>query len=506
MSPKISADIPVVNVLLTEDRGTIVRRGVVDWPGGSGTVVVDGLAPVLVDASMQPTVDVGEIGKCIIHRSWQQTDLSEMAETAQQRKDLRDQLLRNVAHQHRHQRRVDAMFKTYIETIAATASANQGEVSVWAENIASLHERRIQRGDVTCSVQADLNEVERAFKDIQASLETLRGQWHLTARVEIALDAGEGPVNVSLQYVVPAAMWRPTYRAALRGDTVTLTAQATLWQRTGEDWPAVNIALSTARPSTGAHLPPLYTDRLQLRDKTAEERRVIQAQTWSQSVQQTALTENEGLPGVDDGGETRELATAQPMAIPSTGRPHRATVTEESVTAVVEYRCYPAQSTHVYRVAEFTNPLPHPLLAGPVTLVADGGPCGTGEIPFVAEGEAFSLSFGSADEVSVDYKRTTETEDRLMATDHKWFIQEVVLTNTGGEDITTEVVMRTPVSELAQVKVIVDTEERSSKNMTGPDEQGHVRWTVTVPSMRQTRRKLAFRVEKKSNVQLPDFW
>ena len=42
--------------------------------------------------------------------------------------------------------------------------------------------------------------------------------------------------------------------------------------------------------------------------------------------------------------------------------------------------------------------------------------------------------------------------------------------------------------------------------MQGPDAQGFVRWEVSLPPGEAVSRRVAFRVDKASNVQLPDFW
>ena len=498
--------VAVHEVLLTEDRGMIHRRGVLLWPGGAGVITIEGVAPVLVDASLQITADVGVIGRVAVRRSWAGEDTTALAETARDRREVVVALNVRLARLQQRRERAGSLLGTLAKCISAAAAAGEGDAARWTTDLERIHERFLDNIEAESDVADEHTEAAESLAKIAAAMEAAGKQWRLRARVEIALEAPAGEVVVSLRYLVPAALWRPAYRATLSEDGVELCAQASIWQRTGEDWPAVPVTLSTARPSTGATLPPLYTDPLGLRDKTAIERRVIQAQSWDQAIKTASLTEEEGLPGVDDGGETRTLTTARPLAVPSNGRPHRANIATATCGATVRYRCMPEQAALVFREVELVNPLPHPLLAGPVTLVAEGGACGIGEIPFVAPGERFPLSFGSEDNISVSYHREAEIEERFALADHRWLIQRVELTNTGDDEKEIELILRTPVSELKQVKIILDTDKRTAPGMSGPDEQGFVRWQVRLPSGERLSRRVAFRIEKANNVSLSDFW
>jgi uncharacterized protein (TIGR02231 family) len=502
----VSPDVPVHEVLLTEDRGLILRQGTLDWPGGAGVVTVSGVSPVLVDASLQVAADVGGIGRVAVRRSWAGEDTTALAIAARDRRESVATHKATLDRLRARRERTGGLLATLADAISAAASAGLGDAETWAAQLAEIHARLLARCESESDAADAVTEATASLAEIAAAMESASAKWRLSAQVEVALEAPAGPVVLSLRYLVPAALWRPAYRASLSNGAVTLTAQATLWQRTGEDWPEVPITLSTARPSTGATLPPLHTDFLGLRDKTAAERKTIQAHTWDQSIQKASLTGDEGLPGVDDGGEARTLQVARPLAIPSTGRPHRATIAEGTIPAKVRWRCIPEQAALVFREVTLDNPLPMPLLAGPVTLIIDGGTCGIGEIPFVAPGERFPLSFGSEDNVTVRYHREADIEERFALSDHRWLIQRVELTSTGSDALQIELVLRTPVSELKQVKIILDGEERTSTGMTGPDDQGFVRWMVDLPAGGSSSRKVAFRIERASNVQLPDFW
>ena len=61
--------------------------------------------------------------------------------------------------------------------------------------------------------------------------------------------------EVELSYHVPGASWRPLYDLALEGERLAVTYLAEVTQQTGEDWPAVELVLSTTRRGSHQTLP-----------------------------------------------------------------------------------------------------------------------------------------------------------------------------------------------------------------------------------------------------------
>src|SRR5207248_10089979 len=72
-------------------------------------------------------------------------------------------------------------------------------------------------------------------------------------------DAAAGKVR--LNYLVDSASWLPQYkfRAGKAKEPVQVEYLAAVIQQTGEDWPNVNIILSTAQPMLNASPPDLKT-------------------------------------------------------------------------------------------------------------------------------------------------------------------------------------------------------------------------------------------------------
>lgn len=525
MSPDhtpLSVELPVTEVLLTEDRGQVTRAGALSWGGGPATFELSGLSPVIVDSSLRVKVTGGgSLTRASVLRQWvpmrrpTERDADALARDAQVSADRLVELDRALKALEAHGKGLVAELRRYAAAVNRNAGRGLFDAARLDADVARLRQRLLSTPPRARALHEQTEEATRQHAAIRAMISALEsGEVRLETRIALSLDA-EGPAQaqVELRYLVPNALWRPSYEAHLRTDgepRVEWSVQAMVWQRTGEDWRGVGVVLSTARPSAGAALPPLHEDRLAMRPKTPEERRTVQADFRDQAITSTALAEGGGggpepLPGVDDGGETRVLRGQGPCDLPSDGRPHRVSVSGFTAPAASRWLCLPERDLSVFREVSLDNRGPEPLLAGPVVLLVDGAYVGVGDIPFVAPGERFALSFGSNDDVVVRYDRTRKIEKRKVQSDLTWFVAETTLHHTGDRPIDVEVVLRLPVSELEKVSV-TRSPIYTRPGGEGPDASGHVRWRVRVQPGGRDEVNLGFRLEVGSGVNLPDPW
>lgn len=524
LPPLLRVDPAPHTLLLTEDRALLTRRGPIAWDGGPLRLELSGLSPVLVDSSVQVAIRGDgspiSVGDVRVIRRW--VPLSRPAEQSadaigREAREVADALAEvqgQLEGAQNRQNRVYAELERYVAMIARNVGLGLPMDTARVERDLSLLQQRLNEGPERAeALRGARREAKRRLADVRAMLQAIEtGQLRLESTITIAVDAPPGPTRAELElrYLLPNAMWRPSYEAHLdsaRG-AVTWSVQAMVWQRSGEDWREVRVSLSTARPSAGAALPPLHQDTLFVRPKTPEERRTVQADFRDQTVQSAALTSGDGpaaLPGVDDGGETHLLQSEGLADLPSDGRPHRVHVSRFVSPASTRWLCVPEREESVVREVTLENRGAQPLLAGPVVLLLDGAYLGVGDIPFVAPGERFPLSFGSSDDVVVRYERRRKTEKRTLQSDLTWFIAETTLHHTGGAPMDLELLMRVPVSELEKVSV-VRALEHTRAGAEGPDEHGHLRWKIRLQPGSRELASLGFRLELSGGVQLPDPW
>ncbi len=90
-------------------------------------------------------------------------------------------------------------------------------------------------------------ELQSEFKLALEALAAARGE----AKKSVAVTfAGNGKRRVSVGYVAEAALWKPTYRVNLTGDTARVQGWASVENTTDDDWNDVKITLVSGRPMT----------------------------------------------------------------------------------------------------------------------------------------------------------------------------------------------------------------------------------------------------------------
>jgi uncharacterized protein (TIGR02231 family) len=324
-------------------------------------------------------------------------------------------------------------------------------------------------------------------------------------RADLVVNVTGDEENVVLRVgaLLPCALWRPSHDAHLMEGKVAWETFATVWQHTGEDWRDVELILSTARPSAGAQLPRLDEDRLTLRAKTAQERKVIQVEHRQEAVSRQDL--KGGAPGVYDGGVARTFKPAGRVTIPSDGRPHRVAVGGFEAPASSELVSFPELAPRVYLRASFKNTAGHPLLAGPVTLMHRGGCVGTGDVPYVGQGESLDVSFGSDDRFTVRHTRRRVEQEKLLRSDVTHFVTEVELQHTGQGAERILVMLRVPVSEVAQLKVL-PSPAHSTEGLPPADGDGLVKIPLRLNPGDTSTTRLAFHFDTSGDVRVPDPW
>ncbi|MDV5143524.1 DUF4139 domain-containing protein [Streptomyces sp. SBC-4] len=357
----------------------------------------------------------------------------------------------------------------------------------WARELDRVDEERDEHGERLRTVEARLSAVAAELGASRQAMELAEEEpAELLGHVELTVEASAaGPAALRLSHLTPCALWRPAYRAVLDGKSLTLETEAMVWQRTGEDWSDVRLTLSTARSALATDPPRLGEDRLTLKDRSAAERRTVDVELREEEIGSLGPVPVLGLPGVDDGGETRVLRSPAPVSVPGDGRAHRVPLSAFTTAAHREYACSPELSPLVTEVVRFDNRSGHVLLAGPVDLVRDSGFGGRGTLDFTAPGAPVELAFGSRD----DYRIVREAEE---SRDTTGITQRTVVTRTvrlhlsrfsaPGEhgDRMVAVRERIPVSEVSAVEVRLRG-EACSPAPEEVDAEGIVRWDVTLP-------------------------
>ncbi|WP_426731057.1 DUF4139 domain-containing protein [Myxococcus faecalis] len=511
--------LPVVKVTVLEDRALVERRGEVPLVPGAQRLVIAGLSPLAVDRSLQAKLAGGAVSQARVRRVTRAQPPEALREHA-------TELSRRVAELERLERQARAdrerlntrhglLTAAHADVYRAISEQSGGGVAqpdTWKQQLDSVREA-LEAVDSARRLAA----VEE--QRLQQQLAQARGALSNTQKPEVKLDVhaelevghpAGGTALLSITYLVPCAAWRPAYRATLepaqgtQGPTVRLECEAVVWQRTEEEWKDVELALSTARPTLGAAPPRLESDWLFLRDKTEREKQVVDVSVREEVIQNTGegagARRDEGLPGMDDGGEALSLIAPHRAHIPADGEPHRIPLFHFTAPAASELVVCPELSPLVHRVARFDNVGPSVLLAGPVDLVRTSGYVGRSQLRFTGKGERVRLGFGSEDSLRV--ARMTDIQEetsRLSGRKQKTHHVKMFLSNMSAQPAAVALEERIPVSEVESVEVTLQ-KDTTRPAPTKVSAEGIARFELTAPPRSQQELTLVYTVSSAAKV------
>ncbi|MFF0473800.1 DUF4139 domain-containing protein [Streptomyces sp. NPDC004284] len=489
--------LPVTAVTCLEDRAHVERTAVLDLEAGVQRLRLGPISALAVDRTLHAEPVSGDRATVLdvrIVRDWTPRDpvppTEDDSALGHRAHALEEERLAVEQRRDRLRARLDLLGRLaadLLREIGEGAGSGESEGPRWSRELDRVDAERDTYGEELRLAEARLMSLDAELGAVRRAMDLAEEEpAELTAHVELTVEApAAGPVRMRLSHLTPCALWRPAYRAALDGDSLTLETDAVVWQRTGEDWSGVRLTLSTARSALAAGPPRLAEDRLTLKDRTAAERRTIDVELREEEIATLGPAPVLGLPGVDDGGEARVLHSPAPVSVPSDGRAHRVPISAFTTAASSEYACSPELSPLVTQVVRGDNRSGHALLAGPVDLVRGSGFTGRGALDFTAPGAAVELAFGSRDDHRV-VRYAEESRDTTGLT------QRTVVTRTvrlhlsrfspPGEEGERVIALREriPVSEVSAVEVRL-RKEACSPAPDAVDDEGVVRWDVPLP-------------------------
>ena len=503
---------PVTQVTLLEDRAQVRRSGTLELAAGQHVVLVADVAPVLQDLSLRASatgavkvsdVRVRRAMKVSAHEKPEQAKALELdiEKLTEQWKRLSEDRDLTEQRRGRLEQVLERGFTELPEDVAWGQPQNQWKDTLEGlfEKLRALRSRVLKLGNQ----MRDLVE-ERAHLVAQRQAFDRPDTRFVTWLEADVIVPTAGKVELTFEYTVPNALWRPLHSARLSGNTFEFESRASVWQNTGEDWNAVRLVFSTARASLGIE-PPLLSDDLLIAQKK-NEKLVVQAR---EVVVQTAKVaggpsgaapKSVELPGVDDGGEIRTLEAKGACTIPSDGRPNTVPLFSFTSTPKRKLVAYPELELRVFLTSVQKNEARFPILAGPVELLLHNGFVGWTQVLFVAPGEDFRLSFGPDASLRLSRTERERTQD-ATSTDWKTLSKTVwlYLSSLGDEAKTVELIERMPVSEIEQVKVALSGKRTSPKPKV--DDNGFATWVVELAPRAQTQLTFVYELSTAPGVQ-----
>jgi uncharacterized protein (TIGR02231 family) len=504
-------DAPITGVTVFTDGARVQRRATVSVDPGLRPIVIGNLPASLDPASVRVVARGRDLAllNVEVHGGYRADPLRE--ETGRLRAGVercRDAVQALDDEDTAEQARLG--FLSHLSEAAATAlaravgfgRAGHDELTRMAGHLAGAVASALERRrEIAGRRRAAGRELEAAEQRLAAA-EERAGRSVAFTEVSATVDASAATrCEVEFSYHVPGASWRPLYDLGLDGERLAVSYLAEITQQTGEDWPAVELVLSTTRRGRHQRLPelgPWYIGRAQpigrplavrtraafagAAGETGAPGAGVSAPMTAAPAGAGAAELEEAAPLAAEPGESAAglvYRVARPLAVPADGGPHKTMVARFELGAALDHLAVPVLAPEAYLRATVTNSSPLLLLAGPARVFHDTQFAGETYLETVAAGEQFELQLGVDDQIRV------ERELRRRAT------SKAVIGGTRTIDIAYEITVenhrpntaRVAVHDHIPVATDGDIKVRLRETKPNPAEQtdlGELRWQLSL--------------------------
>lgn len=511
---KLTIEAPICKVTVLEDRALITRSAKINLTQGLWKLTIEKVAPVLVNKSLRAEFDGdypnSRIDDVRVNRQMlikEEDKPEEIKPLLAQKKQLNKELeqLNETKQQHEYfLTEINSILSLSLTEIPIDMAWGENENNNWQKYLDNLFENIRELHQELFNIYIKQQDLQEEIDKIQLKINNKeRPDYIYTANIETDLMIAEnGDYLINFDYIVPNALWRPIHQIRLSSEpktNINFNCQGCVWQNTGEDWNNVDLILSTARPSLGIEPPLLHDDILSIKNKSKEliiEAREEEIKTTGEGIDTNVSSTDSSLelPGVDDGGEVRNLKATTKATIPSDGKPYRVPLFSFESSAKIEYVLIPEIEPQVIKKTEQVNTSKYPILAGPVDLISGTEFVGKTSILFIAPQEKFALGWGAD-----SYTRVQRVQHDKTTTNHltQWktttITTKLFLSNIGQETRHIKLTERVPISELEQLKVKVITSKTTNKKKE--DENGFCHWNLILKPFSQSQTTLVYQIE-----------
>lgn len=421
----------ITDITVFRTCASLVRKGTIHLEAGEHTLSITKLPRLIEENKVQVSVQPPEIkilGVEVITRSEPAEDSLSTPETEAKVRLETDQ---NQAQELDDTLKILASRQSILESLFRSASAHLGyaiaEGKAEPERINVVTAFVVQELMTLSQERRELNQVRKRIQDeidaLQGVLKSTptRAKTRQLGDVNVRVEVSEATqAEFSITYSVSEASWEPLYDLHLRGARLTLTYQAILRQKTGEDWPLRPLILSTA---ASHQMPDLSLPQIWRLDRLAEsvfgrERKTDASDIkfqMSQTQHISALPRPNPSPEpapekpqmeVVETGPTTHFRTAHPLAVPHNGSALKTDLAVIDLEAPLDYASVPKVASQVVLRSKIRNSSPFTLIPGSAILFQGDTYVGQTQIGMVAPGEEFVLLLGVEDRIRIQRTRS----------------------------------------------------------------------------------------------------
>ncbi|MBL9003066.1 MAG: mucoidy inhibitor MuiA family protein [Myxococcales bacterium] len=188
------------------------------------------------------------------------------------------------------------------------------------------------------------------------------------------------------------------------------------------------------------------------------------------------------------------------VRIPSDGKTHRILLRSVECAPSLRLLSVPRERPEVYREAEFKNPLPTPLLAGPVDVYVEGSLLTTAQVGAIDRGGSLRVGMGVEERVRVarNVRGEEETTGLLGGTTQVTQHVSVEVSSSLGQPAVIELFDRMPVTDDKSMTVELIAARPEAKEYSQAERglpiRGGLTWRLTLPAGGKAKVDYSYRI------------
>jgi len=378
--------------------------------------------------------------------------------------------------------------------------------SYYANRLTAIHDQRFNINLEVKKLTKKIHNLNQELNKISANSKEQRGT------IKLKIDAPTATnLVLAITYTIRNAGWFPLYdiKAANTNTPLDIVYKANVYQRTGSDWKAVHIMLSTGDPSTNNRKPILHPKYLNV----VQNRGMMQKRAMAARPQLSKMTEGASL--------ELEDAVAMDAAAPKT---YNATVTakQEGITntrfeitkkytinsnaevtvieidkfkmpANYEHYVAPELNEKVFLTATLGNWEQYNLLSGEANIYFEGSYAGKTSIDPQATTDHLTVSLGVDPGIVVKRKQLDNFKSKSFIGNIKIVDRsyEVTVKNNKTSTINLIVMDRIPVTQNKEIKI----ENIINGGADFNSKKGILTWKIPLKSKGTTKKQFSYRVK-----------
>ncbi|MCU0792477.1 MAG: mucoidy inhibitor MuiA family protein [Opitutaceae bacterium] len=511
LAAPIQAESRLTAATVYPDRAVVTRlAGAVALPAGTSEITFSGLPAALQDESVQVSA-AGNVAASLLDVSTRIVFVT--AEPDARVKALEDQLLalrreeRSLADQHGVLDSQRALLANIEKASTSPTPAPAGATPPARPSLEDYEKllgfSATQRARLDAAAQKldlERNALGEKIAAAEAQLQELRGRdaGRRATKVVTVRYATPGPgrLDITLRYTLEGASWSPAYDARLRSEQrqVQLDAFGLVRNATGEDWNAITLTLSTARPGLGGAAPEIAPWFVDVSRPVAYGKMARSSMAFDRAAGSVPASFSNNLMMVAAGApdavaeaapiestfavaEVASAATsasfkiATPVTLASDNTPQRVPLGSASLAAELQYQATPKLQETAYLAAYVTNRSELPFLGGAMNVFLDDTFVAASRLATTMPGEKFTLSLGADEGIAIKRKIVSRfTEDTGFATKSRRTTYDILVTVTNNKRTAERIVIRDAVPVARDEKILVKLLAPAERELLKPED------------------------------------